>query len=154
MATIDIRIDDAEVRHVLDQLVRSAANLRPAMRAIAGLLHDQAEQAFADERDPATGKPWAALKPSTIRERTIAGKWPGKILQRSAGGLAAEISSDHGDDFAVAGTNKDYGAIHQFGGQAGRGGASNIPARPFLGLSPSGRDELLDILSTHLLNNI
>jgi hypothetical protein len=33
---------------------------------------------------------------------------------------------------AVVGTNVVYAAIHQMGGQAGRGGRVKIPARPFL----------------------
>ncbi|MCC8998035.1 MAG: phage virion morphogenesis protein [Candidatus Contendobacter sp.] len=38
-----------------------------------------------------------------------------------------------------------YGATHQFGNPN-----LNIPARPFLGLSQSDEQELLDILNDHL----
>lgn len=38
------------------------------------------------------------------------------------------------------GTNLVYGAIHQFGGEAGRGRKAKIPARPYLGLSEADRE--------------
>ena len=36
------------------------------------------------------------------------------------------------------GNSAIYAAIHQFGGQAGRGRKVTIPARPFLPITPSG----------------
>ncbi|MCZ7599370.1 MAG: phage virion morphogenesis protein [Gammaproteobacteria bacterium] len=44
------------------------------------------------------------------------------------------------------GTNLVYGAIHQFGGRAGRGHSVNIDARPYLGLSAEDEDEVVGIL--------
>ena len=59
------------------------------------------------------------------------GYWPGRILQRR-GELAASITSKYDENSAVVGTNKIYAAIHQFGGNAGRGEKVQIPASPFL----------------------
>ena len=46
------------------------------------------------------------------------------------------------------GTDRPYGATHQFGRDEGRG--APIPARPFLGLAASDDDALLEILRDHL----
>ena len=49
------------------------------------------------------------------------------------------------------GTNVVYGAIHQFGGAAGRKDRRvTIPARPFHGVSNEDRTELLAIINDHL----
>lgn len=147
---IDIELEDQTVLDALNQLQSAGGDLTPAMREIAGLLADESEQAFEDEADPATGEPWPDLAESTKKQRTKKGKWPGKKLQVSAGGLAPSIHSEYGSDFAAAGTNKIYGAIHQFGGQAGRNHAVTIPARPFLGLSDEGESEVLEIVNGYL----
>jgi phage virion morphogenesis protein len=72
----------------------------------------------------AEGRPqkWKHLAKSTIRDRRRKGYWPGKILQRQAGGsgLLASIHSSYTDNSATVGTNKAYAAIHQFGGQINR----------------------------------
>lgn len=150
MADIDIRLDDREVKEALYQLDRSIADMTPIFREIAAVLADDVEQAFDDESDPTTGNPWPDLADSTKNQRAKRGKWPGKKLQMTAGGLAASIASEYGRDYAAVGTNKLYAAVHQFGGQAGRNHAVTIPARPYFGLSDEGRDEILDIIREHL----
>lgn len=112
---IEIQLDDHLLRQRLDQLMGTLADSRPLMAGIAATLAAQTGQAFQDE-----GPGWEKLKPATIRERKRLGKWPGPILVRSAGGLAASISTDSGPNFAVVGTNKVYAAIHQFGGTIDR----------------------------------
>lgn len=113
---IEILIDERQVTEALSRLVKIGRNMRPIMREVAGVMEDGVEDAFSKQSDPTTGMPWASLKPATIRQRKRKGKWPGKILQVSAAGLASSIQSQYGDDYAIAGTNKEYAAIHQFGG--------------------------------------
>lgn len=150
--SVDLAIDvtDRDVIDALDQLLASGKDLRPAMRQISQVLLDNIEEALDNEADPETGAPWQNLAESTIAQRLAKGKWPGKMLQLSQGGLASSFSASYGADFAQAGSNKPYAAIHHFGGLAGRGGKVHIPARPYAGLSPEGRDEVLDILTRHL----
>ena len=72
--------------------------------------------------------------------------WPGQILQVSGGaGLAGSVQSDHGRDFAEAGTNKVYAATHQFG----RADA-NIDPRPLLGIGRQDEDEIRDAVRDFL----
>lgn len=145
-----------EYEPVLRALHRAAAEMRnptPMMRSLAGIMLQAVEDNFAEEGRPK----WVDLHPGTKLSRSIEGKWPGKILQRS-GQLAASIVQAYDVNTAVVGTNKVYGAIHQFGGRTkphviraknkralSFGGivvrqvnhpGSNIPARPYLRLSP------------------
>lgn len=57
--------------------------------------------------------------------------------------LMSSITSDYDKDIAIVGTNEAYAAIHQFGGKAGRGRKVDIPARPFLMLTPQDEEDIL-----------
>ncbi|KEZ23484.1 phage virion morphogenesis protein [Glaesserella parasuis] len=57
--------------------------------------------------------------------------------------LMSSITSDYDKDVAIVGTNEAYAAIHQFGGKAGRGRKVDIPARPFLMLTPQDEEDIL-----------
>lgn len=149
-AQFRISVDSAPIQASLRQLGQRLSDLTPVMREIAGVLADVTEEAFTQERDPSTQTPWQRLQQSTIEARTRRGFWPGKVLQQT-GQLAANVTQDHGRDFAVVGSNLDYAAIQQLGGTAGRGGSAVLPARPFLGLSPEGEEEILDLIERHLL---
>ena len=69
-------------------------------------------------------------------------KWPGQILQVE-GKLAASINTYYDNDSAVIGSNLEYAAIHQLGGQAGKNKSVEIPARPYLLLTNDDYDEIL-----------
>lgn len=160
---IKIEVDDKGVLDALNRLLRASDDLSPAMRSISRVLADAAERSFQGERNPATGTPWPALKPSTTQRREKNGHWPGKMLQVS-GILAGSIQSGYGRDYAVAGTNVPYAATHQFGAARGDFGVfsivrtrqqvpipwGDIPPRPFLGISDEDRDDILDILNDYL----
>ena len=51
---------------------------------------------------------------------------------------------------AVIGSNLDYAAIHQLGGQAGRNKKTEIPARPYLKLTDEDFGEILDMTENFL----
>ncbi|MCT8680522.1 phage virion morphogenesis protein [Glaesserella parasuis] len=57
--------------------------------------------------------------------------------------LMSSITSDYNKDVAIVGTNEAYAAIHQFGGKTGRGRKVDIPARPFLMLTPQDEEDIL-----------
>jgi phage virion morphogenesis protein len=54
----------------------------------------------------------------------------------------------------AVGTNRVYAAIHQLGGQAGRGRKVTIPARPYLGVSAADRVRILAVLKWFLARRI
>ena len=146
----DVTFDDRAVQRGLNRLLRAGRDLSPATRDIADTLAVEADTAFERQADPTTGQPWAPLAPATLRDRELRGRSASNILVDS-GQLVASINAQSGPDFAAAVTNKVYGPIHQFGGEAGRKSARvEIPARPFFGLSAEGQDEITSILQDHL----
>lgn len=143
-------------------------DLTPAMRKIAQAMHKLTEDNFAAEGHPK----WKPLAEATKHARLGGAKAYKKngeltaaaqrrkdagfrILQHT-GQLASSIATDYDGTQAVVGSNKEYAAIHQFGGMAGRGRKVEIEARPYLPvlsdgkLQPEAREEVLDTILRHL----
>ncbi len=142
---IDIDIDDRQLQALMKKLAGRVQNMRPAMRATAGIMHDEVEENFAREGRPA----WEPLAESTIKSRERRGHWPGSLLQVS-GQLAASITQKSDAVSARVGTNKRYGAIQQLGGFAGRGLKVYIPARPYLTPTDGGIRQIEQALVRYL----
>lgn len=145
---IEIRIDNQELHRALSELAEKTSDLRPLMKNIAGIMADSVEENFEQQGRPK----WKDLKPSTIKQRSKKGTWPGMILQVSQGGLASSITSYYDDNSAIIGTNKPYAAIHQFGGPAGRNKSVDIPKRPYLKLDGKEGEEILESIKDYLAN--
>ncbi|MDN8053830.1 putative phage Mu G virion morphogenesis protein [Burkholderia aenigmatica] len=165
---VSITVDDSQLQAALQRLEHAGVDLSPAMRKIAQALHKVTEDNFAAEGRPK----WTPLAEATKHAR-LGGKKTYKkngeltaaaqrrqdagfrILQHT-GDLAGNISTDYDSTQAVVGSNKEYAAIHQFGGMAGRGRKVEIPARPYLPLTtdgdlqPEAREEVLDTILRHL----
>ncbi|MFC1142356.1 phage virion morphogenesis protein [Pasteurella multocida] len=107
-------------------------------RKIAGVLQQESETAFDNERSP-TGEKWADLKPNYKKQRYEKG-YDGNILQ-VRGDLVNSLNIDYGESFALVGVSEHYGQYHQEG-------TSKMKARPFLGLGDDGVEEI-----QHILNN-
>lgn len=170
---ISLTVSDTQFRRWLERAISVVRDASPIMREVAGVLADESEEAFQRQADPSTGVPWERLKDSTIEGREARGHWPGKILQVT-GGLAQSITTDYGANFAAIGSNKEYAAIQQLGGQtrphvilprnkkalAFKGilakrvnhPGSKLPARPYMGLSTSGQQEIGVIFERVLTN--
>lgn len=105
-------------------------------RKMANVLREDAEDAFENEQSP-TGEKWKDLDPAYKKSRYAKG-YNGKILHRT-GLLIASLNIDYGDDFAAVGVSESYGIYHQLG-------TKKMSARPFLGVSEDGIEEIKDIL--------
>ena len=136
MSELRLQVND-EVTAELTAIQRHLQNPQPLMRDISVELLSLTETAFEKEGD---GQKWPKLALSTIRQREKKGHWPGKMLQVSAGGLAASVQPFSSGKEAGLSVSKPYAAIHQFGGQAGRGRKVTIPARPYLPMRLKGSD--------------
>ena len=143
---IEIKIDNKAVNERLLELAKRGENLRPLMKNIAGIFAYSTEEKYKEEGRP---DKWVDLAESTKKQRTKKRKWPGQILQVE-GQLAASINTEYDDSSAAIGSNKDYAAIHQLGGQAGRNKSAKIPARPYLKLTSDDFDEILDATENFL----
>lgn len=134
---IEVRIDTSRLDATLAEHTNRLQDSAPLMSNVAALLESMTQQAFIDE-----GPGWQDLAESTKAQRTKMGYWPGKMLDISTAGLKSSVYGDSGNGWASigAGSGKSaaYAAIHQFGGQAGRGKRTTIPARPYMPLSEDG----------------
>ena len=143
---IEIKIDNKDVERKLLELAQKGENLRPLMKNIAGIFASATEENFENEGRP---DKWTELSEATKKQRTNQKKWPGQILQVS-GQLASSISTQYDDESAVIGSNLDYAAIHQLGGQAGKNKKVEVPARPYLKLTDDDFNEILDATEHYL----
>lgn len=143
---IEIKIDNNDVERKLLELAQKSENLRPLMKNIVGIFASATEENFKNEGRP---DKWTELSEATKKQRTKQKKWPGQILQVS-GQLASSISTQYDDESAVIGSNLDYAAIHQLGGQAGKNKSVEIPARPYLKLTDDDFNEILDATEHYL----
>lgn len=135
---LDISFDEKDMRIVqgafakLVQLGKSDG----MTRKMANVLREDAEEAFETEQSP-DGKKWEDLDPVYKKSRFAKG-YDGKMLHRT-GQLIDSLNIDYGDDFAAVGVSESYGIYHQLG-------TKKMSARPFLGVSEDGVDEIKDIL--------
>lgn len=126
---IEIEINNAQqIASILDKLANAAQDRTPLMRSIAGTMESAVLQNF-----DVGGRPkWLGLK---YRQGT-------PLVDTE--NLMNSITSYYDNNIAMVGTNEPYAAIHQFGGKAGRGRKVDIPARPFLVLTPQDEDDILE----------
>lgn len=149
---IEIEINNAaEVAAMLERLAQGVRYNAPLMRTIAGTMQSAVDQNFA-----AGGRPkWLGVKSR-----------PGGAPLIDSGILRNSIHSAWDNNEAQVGTNVKYAAIHQFGGKTkphkikpvmkkalAFGGVvrksvnhpgSEIPARPFLQLTPQDEGDILE----------
>ncbi len=150
MNKVEIVLSDSPVLQVLGSLLDKLDDLSEPMNDIAAVLESATEGAFDAEADPVTGQAWASLSDAYLKANPK--RQGGKILQASAGGLAASVAADSGDFWAAIGSNKIYAAIHQFGGTDDMpAGPAGIPARPYLGVSREDEQSMLGILGEYLI---
>lgn len=143
---IEIKIENKEVDNALLKLAEKSKNTRPLMKNIAGIFAYSTEENFSEEGRP---EKWAELSEITKKQRKKQRKWPGQILQVS-GMLASSITTYYDNETAIIGSNLDYAAIHQLGGQAGKNKKVSIPARPYLYLSDDNFKEILQETEKYL----
>ena len=143
---IEIKLDNKDIESKLLDLAKRSENLRPLMKNIAGIFAYSTEENFKEEGRP---DKWTDLAESTKKQRTKTGHYPGQILQVS-GQLASSISTSYDNDSAVIGSNLDYAAIHQLGGQAGKNQSVTIPARPYLQLTQDDFEEIIQETEKYL----
>ncbi|MCS6175862.1 phage virion morphogenesis protein [Shewanella baltica] len=149
MSKVDIQFTNGTVLQMLTSLMERLDDLSEPMNDIAAVLESATEGAFEAEADPVTGQAWASLTDAYLKANPK--RQGGKILQASAGGLAASVAADSGDFWAAIGSNKIYAAIHQFGGTDDMpAGPAGIPARHYLGVSREDEQSMLGILGEYL----
>lgn len=125
---IEIEVTNPEqITEVLEKIADAIKHRTTLMCNIAGTMESAVLQNFEDGGRPK----WLGLK---YRQ--------GNPLVDTEN-LMGSITGFYDNDNAIVGTNVAYAAIHQFGGKAGRSKKVDIPARPFLTLTPEDEEDIL-----------
>lgn len=160
---IKIELDDQAVQAAFARLAQAGANLHPLMQAMGEFLTETTRQRFQTSTAP-DGSRWAPNAEVTYVR--LLGKYTGsygkqgkisaagsrramskKPLIGETGALSTTINYRAGANFVEIGSPMAYAAVHQFGARrhsfsGGKTPWGDIPARPFLGISPEARDNI------------
>ncbi|MDH0894365.1 MULTISPECIES: phage virion morphogenesis protein [unclassified Pseudomonas] len=153
---IEVELDHARLQDALRRVEWAVGDTAPLMRAVAVELGSITEENL--EAEGQSGIDWPALSEVTTSIREAAGTWPGQMLQVSAAGLAASVTTHADDTSALVGSNKPYAAMMHFGGEQAEFPNlwGDIPARPYLpmdadgNLQPEAEESILDLALSHL----
>lgn len=129
MSGVAIRIDDAEVMEALAQLQAASGNLAGVYRNIGEELLQSTQARFRGGKGP-DGKAWAPLSKRHAEAKRKAGHSAAILVMR--GYLSGTIRYQADADGVEVGTDRPYGAIHQFGGDiqiAGRTQEAHVSVR-------------------------
>ncbi|WKE64343.1 phage virion morphogenesis protein [Gallaecimonas kandeliae] len=136
----------AETHKTLQDLIDQGEDLQQPMAAIGEYLLGSTQDRF-DAGVAPDGTPWAPLRPSTLARKT---KNLDKVLIEN-GYLYNLVYQATSHDLSL-GTPMVYGAMMQFGGTRAQFPHlwGDIPARPFLGVTPEDEAEILAIVADFL----
>lgn len=141
---LDIHYSQREVTETLHRLAAAGGDMEAAFRDIGEALLNSHQERFERQESP-DGARW---EPLSDRYQARKKKNRDKILILE-GDLRDLLRYQTSPDGLVLGTDRIYGATHQFGDDS-----RNIPDRPFLGLSDDDRQTVLEILQDHLIRAI
>ena len=148
--TIDVDIRGADaISKALNRMVRAGQNLREPLGDIGEHLLNTHRKRWALEQSP-DGTPWEPLSEQYAEQKRKKRPAAGTLVYDDL--LKGTLRYQVRGDALEIGTDRPYGATHQFGRDFGRG--APIPARPFLGLSTADERDVLDILRDHLRRTI
>lgn len=178
MSAFNIDVDSAQARQVLARLGQRGDNLQPLFEIVGEAMVERVKRRFETSTAPdgASWKPWASSTARMIAARIGQKKsyrkkggglnakgqraLQGRRLLVDTGELSREIYRTASASQLVVTAAHPYAAIHQFGGNAGRGLRSLIPARPFMpiqadgSLYPAEEAEVLDAINDYLMNGL
>jgi len=144
---INVEVDDRAIVAALRRLQNHGSNLRPALREIGEILKESTQQRFVSTAGP-DGQAWALNSVlSTLEHKD------GDRPLTDGGILGDTINSKlSGNDGVMIYSPMVYAAMMQFGGTRAEFPQlwGDIPARPFLGISPGDESDILSILHDYL----
>jgi phage gpG-like protein len=160
MAGFSIKVDSSSINKALSNVSGKLSNLEPAFRDVGEYMLRATRGRFDTQSEP-SGKPWAPLKPATIKakERRKSG---GRTKPR-AGKLVAKTKANPTDilldtfflrdtlSYSADGSGVRIGSplVKARSLQLGYP-KRNLPPRPFLGLSAADEAEVVEIFKDHI----
>ena len=144
-ARIDIEVQDEAVIALLQELLSRVANPQPALDDIGlyGVQSTRDRITIQNADDPI-----AAWEPLTERYLKSARKKSSKgadMVLVQHGFLTSTLAWQADDETVEWGSNRVYAAAQQFGREE-----INLPARPWLGLTTTDQDAVIDIFQKWL----
>lgn len=129
---ISIDIDDKKFREHILSLFKKLKDLRPLMRIISQTMKLEVDENFETEGQN-VGEKWEDWSDSWRLRRTKLGRGSGRIMNFN-GELRQSITRKATSTEATVGTNKEYAAIHNFGGEIKKrnGGTFDMVKRAFM----------------------
>ncbi|WP_027188353.1 phage virion morphogenesis protein [Desulfovibrio cuneatus] len=140
MAGTSFRMDISALQNAVQQTVQAMTNRQQLMEAIGEALVSSTLERFENGVGP-DGASWQPTQRG------------GQILVDS-GQLKGSIVYEASPDMVAVGSNKVYSAIHQLGGQCGRGHKVTMPARPYLGINAEDREEIAEMMRLHIMQGL
>jgi len=137
-AFVEVTVGTDDVQRALRELGERGQNLRPVLGDLGEYLLQSHATRFRRQVDP-EGNPW---RPLSLNYRATKPRNRDKILTLD-GHLRRSLRYQVRGSELLFGTNLVYGAVHQFGHE-------DVPARPYLGVSPEDTSELVLILADWL----
>ena len=164
---ITVKVNDRQVLDTINRLSAKVKNLRPALAEIGEDMVEVTKRRFDTATGP-DGKAWKANSPVTIdrylgifkssykkdgslSKAGTARATNKKPLTGETGALKTTINYQTSAQSVSWGSPMVYAAMQQFGGTKSNFPSlwGNIPARPYLGVSPADKTQILDILSDY-----
>lgn len=143
-ARLEVSWDTVE----LDATCASWSDQYDLMGHLTQCVANQNKERFETQIDP-KGVPWKAWHPAYAK--TV--KNPNASILRQSGALQRSIASQaFGPKVGIVGTKLAYAKQHQYGGKTDRGW--HVPARPFLGISESDREELRELAKSWMKERV
>ena len=135
----------------LTQKLKSQAerlrNLQPLWQLVGMYVQRQTIKERFDQEQAPDGTKWKPLSPARVKQRLKRHKAGSMKILQDVGELRRSIQYEAGPNYVRIGSNLKYARTHQFG----RG---NIPARPFLGVTPNERQHINDMVKAYLKRHI
>ncbi|TBV12763.1 phage virion morphogenesis protein [Stutzerimonas kirkiae] len=107
---LDVLMDDRQAGELLARLAERLDSLQAPLNDIAEYLHRSTDDRFRQQVGP-DGSPWAPLAPSTLARKK------GSRTLRESSALQDTLRHQVSGNELLFGTDRPYGAIHQFGGK-------------------------------------
>lgn len=136
---IQVKVEDGEIKALLGRLSQRTKDLTPVMRTIGQIVRTSVIKNFEKGGRPERWQP---------SQRAL---MAGGLTLVDTARLRNSINAKASSNSVEIGTNVIYGAIHQLGGQAGRGKKVTIPARPFLAVQTEDWTEIKKAITDHIL---
>ena len=143
MAGASFDLDMNALTRVVEGMTERMNDMQLLAEDVGELLVSSTLERFERGVDP-EGNAW----PVSIRAAREGGKT--LVDKGASGGLMGSILYEASPTMVIVGSDKIYAAIHQYGGQAGRGRKVTIPKRSYLGINDADRDEIKGMMLDHL----